>query len=346
MVIRKISRRVAMWAPALPMFAPPMLAQTLPVRLALPKKVRVILIGKEGHTGEVTTPAKQMPDIEIVAQLDGQTDYRPVLDREKPDIVGICNDNGARAAAIVACAERGLNFIAEKPFAIRLEDLARCRRAVERSGVRYTMMLPLRFAPHFLALKQIVASGQIGDVAQIGGQKSYKPAPNTPWRNKTSTYGGTIPWVGIHMADLMRWTSGREFTAAAAFQARLGWAELGDRENTAAALFHLDNGGVATLRMDYLRPDGAATHEDDRLRLAGTKGVAEYQASTGVTLMTYGAPQRVITPLPAPQSLFVEFLRAIYLGAPDPIALADIWRINEICLKTRDAANSNRVVQL
>ncbi len=340
MFSRKISRRVALLA------AGPAASPVVAAPLKLPKKVRVVLIGKEGHTGEVTTPAKQMPEIEIVAQVDSLADYRAVLDREKPDLVGVCNDNGARAAAIIACAERGINFIAEKPFAIRLDDLARCRRAVEKSGVRYTMMLPLRFTPHFQALKQIVASGQIGEIAQIGGQKSYKPAPNVAWRNQASTYGGTIPWVGIHMADLMRWASGREFVSAAAFQTRMGWEALKDRENSAAALFHLDNGGVATLRMDYLRPDGATTHEDDRLRLAGTKGVAEYQASTGVTLMTYDAPQKVITPLPAPLSLFVEFLRAIYLGGPDPIALADIWRMNEICLKTRDAANSNRVVKL
>ena len=336
MFSRKMSRRVALLAAA------PALAESL----KLPKKLRVVMIGKEGHTAEVTAPAKNLPDIEIVASLDSRADYRAVLDREKPDIVGVCNDNGARAAAIIACAERGLNFIAEKPFAITLDDLARCRRAVEKSRVRYTMMLPLRFTPHFLALRQIVASGQIGDIAQIGGQKSYKPAPEVAWRSKAASYGGTIPWVGIHMADLMRWTSGREFVSAAAFQTRLGWPELGDRENAAAALYQLDNGGVATLRMDYLRPTAAATHEDDRLRLAGTKGVAEYQASTGVTLMTYDAPQRVLTALPAPQSLFVEFLRALYLGAPDPIAVADIWRINEICLKTRDAANSNRVAKL
>jgi len=336
---RKFSRRSALFAAA-----PATMAA--PAALILPKKVRVVIIGKEGHTAEVTAPAKLLPDVEIVAQVDSQADYRTVLDREKPDLVGVCNDNGARAAAIIACAERGLHFIAEKPFAIHLKDLAKCRQAVEKSGVRYTMMLPLRFAPHFLALRQIVTSGQIGDVAQIGGQKSYKPAPGVAWRSKGATYGGTIPWVGIHMADLMRWTSGREFVASAAFQARIGWPELGDRENAAAALFQLDNGGVATLRMDYLRPDAATSHQDDRLRLAGTKGVAEYQASTGVTLMTYDAPPRVVSPLPAAQSLFVEFLRAIYLQGPEPIALADIWRINEICLKTRDAANSNRVVRL
>ncbi len=336
MVRTSLSRRAVMFAAASAAAEP----------LHLPRKVRIVIIGKEGHTAEVTTPAKSLPELQIVAQVNSGEDYRPVLDREKPDIVAVCNDNGARAAAIMACAERGLNFIAEKPYAIKMTDLVKCRQAVEKSRVRHTMMLPLRFTPHFQALKHIVASGQIGEVAQIGGQKSYKPAPDVKWRNKAASYGGTIPWVGIHMADLMRWTSGREFVAAAAFQARLGWPELGDRENTAAALFHLDNGGVATLRMDYLRPTGAATHEDDRLRLAGTKGVVEYQASTGVTLMTYEAPTKVIHPLPAPQSLLVEFLRALYLNGPDPITTEDIWRMNEICLKTRDAANSGRVAKL
>jgi predicted dehydrogenase len=220
MPTRIISRRAALLAAA-PAFAAP---------LKLPGKVRVVMIGKEGHTAEVTAPAKQLPEIEIVATLDGKADYRPVLDREKPDIVGVCNDNGARAALILACAERGLNFIAEKPFAIKLEDLERCKRAVEKSKVRYTMMLPLRFSPHFLALKEIVASGQIGDIAQIGGQKSYKPAPEVAWRSKAATYGGTIPWVGIHMADLMRWTSGREFLSAAACKTTVWGAARGDTE--------------------------------------------------------------------------------------------------------------------
>ena len=57
-------------------------------------------------------------------------------------------------------------------------------------------------------------------------------------------------------------------------------------ETATASVLQLDNGGLATLRVDYFRPETAPTHGDDRLRLAGTKGIVEYQASTGVTLMT------------------------------------------------------------
>ena len=69
-------------------------------------------------------------------------------------------------------------------------------------------------------------------------------------------------------------------------------------ENTTATLFRLDNRGTAALRMDYLRPETAPTHGDDRLRLAGTRGVLEYQAATGLTLVTAKEKPRVITDLP------------------------------------------------
>jgi predicted dehydrogenase len=332
-----MKRRSLLWAT-------PLLAATGDLKLG--RKVRVVIIGTEGHTSEVTEPAKRLPEIEIVARLKGGQDYRPVLDREKPDVVAVCNDNGARAAAILACAERGLPYIAEKPLAISRADLAKVRAAVERSKVRHTIMLPMRYLPHYQALRQIVASGELGEIAQIGGQKSYKAGADSQWKNKASSYGGTIPWVGIHMLDLMRWTSAREFVETAAFQSRIGMPELGDRENTAAALFRLDNGGVATLRMDYLRPTASPTHEDDRLRLAGTKGVAEWQASTGVTVVTNDAKPRRVELATSKGSLFEDFLRALYLGGPDPIAPADVWRVNEICLVARESAEKGRMLKI
>src|SRR3954469_1642273 len=109
------------------------------------------------------------------------------------------------------------------------------------------------------------------------------------------------------MIDLMRYTSGREFTEAVGLQTHIGFPELGEMENVTASIFKLDNGGLATLRMDYLRTESAATHGDDRLRLAGTKGVAEYQESTGVTLMTTSQKPQVIESLPKRQSVFIDF---------------------------------------
>ena len=56
------------------------------------------------------------------------------------------------------------------------------------------------------------------------------------------------------MLDLMRWTSGREFTAVAGFETRKG-REVGEMETATASVLQLDNGGLATLRVDYFRPE-------------------------------------------------------------------------------------------
>jgi hypothetical protein len=40
-------------------------------------------------------------------------------------------------------------------------------------------------------------------------------------------------------------------------------------------LFRLANGGTATCHLDFLRPESAHTHGDDRLRIAGSEGVLE-----------------------------------------------------------------------
>src|SRR5258705_8210044 len=116
------------------------------------------------------------------------------------------------------------------------------------------------------------------------------------------------------MSDLLPNISGLEFKEVIGMKPHIGFPNRGEMENVTASIFKLDNGGLATLRMDYLRTEPAETHSDDRLRLAGTKGVAEYQASTGVTLMTTSLKPHQILKLPTQQSVFVDFLESAYNG--------------------------------
>ncbi len=335
-------------------------------QVKLPGKIRLALIGMDGHPSEITRPLAQLPDIELVAFAEPSSaaadkfvkanarlgpakryaDYRQMLDAEKLDMVAVCNNNGERAGAVLACVQRKLHVIAEKPLALARADLERIRKAVQTQAVKLGMLLPMRYDPAYLALKQIVDAGEIGEVAQISAQKSYTLGDRPKWMRHHATYGGTIPWIGIHMIDLMRFTSGREFTQAASFAARVGAPQAGEMENTTGTLFRMDNGGTAVLHMDYLRPSTAGSHGDDRLRLAGTKGVAEYMAATGVTLATGSAKPRKITDLPKPGSVFVDFVNHVYNGTPATLTLTDIYRNCEVTLGAQEAAERGTIVRL
>lgn len=292
-------------------------AQPLPVRL--PRRVRLGIIGFDGHVGEMLRVLPRLPDIELVATADAASDSAnkaaylkdsfvlkarhyasatEMLDREKLDVAAVCNTTAIAHPRFSRASITNWIVIAEKPLATTRADFERVCQAVKRRGIHLGMLLPMRFDPPYLALRQIVDSGEIGEVAQIDAQKSYQLGVRPAWQKRRSTYGSTILWIGVQMIDLMTWTSGRRFTEAASFQSRVGFPELGDMQNVTATIFRLEHGGTATLRMDYLRPAAAGGHGDDRLRLAGTRGVAEYQEATGVTVLTERSAMRTLTALP------------------------------------------------
>jgi len=338
-------------------------ALLLSVASALPaaqlsRKVRLGIIGYDGHVSEILDRLPDLPDVELVAVADAESDaratesalknrfvaraqryrdYPEMLARERLDCVAICNHNGGRAAAIVACATRKLDLIAEKPFAISRAQFQAVVAAVEKNRVHAGMLLPMRFDPPYLAMKQLVDSGEIGEVAQIDAQKSYQLDVRPDWQKHARTYGSTILWIGIHMIDLMTFTSGRSFTKTASFQGHVAHPELGDMQNATATIFRLDNGGTATLRMDYFRPASAKTHGDDRLRLAGTRGIVEYREDSGVTVLTESGT-RTLDRLPPRGSVFADFLAATYAGRPPALSWREILRANEWALAADEAA--------
>jgi predicted dehydrogenase len=361
--LRELSRRSLLGVAGAGLLA----AQTPADSIRLPRPVRLGLIGFDGHVGEVLGQLPRLPDVELVAcAIDGSDpqpvatyrknaavqkaasyeSYEEMLKRAKLDIVAICNNDGRRFQSILACAELGLHVIAEKPFALTRPDLVAVKKAFARPELRLSTLLPMRFEPPYLALKAIVESGEIGEVAQITGQKSYKLGRRPAWQKKRETYGSSVLWIGIHMIDLMRHCSGREFIEVASYQSHVAFPEIGDMENVTAAAYKLDNGGVANLHMDYLRPETASAHGDDRLRLAGTKGVAEYLADLGVVVVSDKSKPHTISPLPAQQSVFLDFIESVYLGKLQSLSLADIYRVNEITLATHEASVAHRILAI
>ncbi|MCU1235400.1 MAG: oxidoreductase domain protein [Candidatus Solibacter sp.] len=326
------------------------------------KKVRVGLAGFDGHPEEILRVLPQSPGIELVAVAADGSDSAALdagmknsfaarahhydalddmLAHETLDVVALCNNGGRRAASIRACAARKLNVIAEKPLALNRADLDAVYSDVKKSGIRLGMLLPMRFDPPYLAMRRIVRSGEIGEVLQMDAQKSYQLGPRPEWQKHAATYGSTILWIAIHGIDLMLRVGGRRFVEVASLQSHVAFPEIGDMQNVTASIFRMDNGGTASLSMDYLRPETAGGHGDDRLRVAGTLGVVEYQESTGVTLLKKGAPPRVIRDLDPQGSVFLDFL------SPAPtLTWPQIVAANEATLAADSAAHTHGFVAI
>ncbi|NPV49154.1 MAG: Gfo/Idh/MocA family oxidoreductase [Armatimonadetes bacterium] len=327
--------------------------------------MRVGLIGLKGHYGTVLEGLAEA-GCELVAVCDDDegvlasargwpqagahlrtyTDFREMLDHETLDVVAESGTDDRRAEVICACAERGLHVLAEKPLAYDLEQLGRVREAVAASGVHLSMLLTMRFEPAYRLVREQVAAGAIGEVCQAAMQKSYRLGNRPAWQRNRATFSGIIPFIGIHGLDLIRWTSGREFARAAGFAANVGHPEMGGMEDSACVALELDNGGTAGLRLDYCRPAAAPTHGDDRLRLAGNKGVIESVAcGAEVALITADEGPRVLE-LPEAPGQFANFVAAIRGDQACEVPAEDCYRITEVVLKIRDAARRGEMAVL
>jgi predicted dehydrogenase len=91
----------------------------------------------------------------------------------------------------------------------------------------------------------------------------------------------------------------------------------GELEVSSAALMELQNGVIATVTADFFRPDGSARHDDDRVRVTGTKGMIE--AIDGRVFLENELPKRelILPEAPAPMADFLDSIgteRAKELG--------------------------------
>lgn len=96
------------------------------------------------------------------------TDYRELLDREKPDIVSVATQPEHRAEIVIAAAEAGARAIyAEKAFAASLAEADRMFEACQQHNIALNMGTNRRFDPGYDQMKAVIDSGQIGALQNL-----------------------------------------------------------------------------------------------------------------------------------------------------------------------------------
>ncbi len=288
---------------------------------------------------------EQFPD--ATKDVKVYDDYREMLKEVKPDVVGVFMPLYRMAEASLAAIQAGCHVVTEKPLATTLEDLSALRKAVDQSGKKLVGLFAMRTEPAFAAVHDLVRQGRIGEPVLACAQKSYPFAQRDDYYKKRQTYGGSIPWQAIHAIDFVSYCTGKDYARATGMNSNVAHPSHAEMEDNGAVLFEFAGGGHAVIWFDYLRPWGKAERKwgDDRLRIAGTEAIVEVvEEGTRVKLTTPDAIEDV--PLPAKGDLFAEFLASIRGAGKGLVTTAESFRITEVALKTRQAADTGRIVDL
>jgi len=322
--------------------------------------IRVGMIGNVGHVSTVlgALPAlknvslaacsnKTNKNLKLPAGVRIYDEYPEMLDSEKLDVVGVCLPYSLNAGASIAAAERGCHIITEKPVATTLGDLARLLDTVAANRVRLTAMLSMRMEPVFQAVHRAIGEGKIGEPILATGQKSYKFGKSRPDFYKVEeTYGGTIPWVGIHALDYIHFTTRLDFTDVFAYQGNRDHPDYPGFQDFAGVILRLSNGGAAMINIDYLRPETSPTHGDDRLRVIGSEGVIEIKdLASRVELITQ-ENDPVDLELPEGRSFFADFIAELRGQGTHILTPEEPFEMTRVALLAHQAAKNREVISL
>lgn len=128
-----------------------------------------------------------------------------------PDIdwVMIATWNADHANSAVAALDAGKNVFCQKPLATTLEDCLRMRDAWETSGKLFQLGFNLRYSPHYLRIRELVASNSIGSLISMEFNETLEFNHGGfimgDWRRLKKNSGPHILEKCCHDIDLVNW---------------------------------------------------------------------------------------------------------------------------------------------
>jgi predicted dehydrogenase len=242
-----------------------------------PLRVGVIGVGNFGER-HVRAYARQ-PDVSIVGIVDRDPDRARLiaarwgienwfqdsgrLFRESdPDGVSVVTPGEHHLEPTLLALEHGCAVLLDKPVAMSSGDVAAIEAAVAESTAFVQPAHILRFAAPYIALRNRVRSGALGQLLAISSSRD-RP------RSHSVLFPGIHPafMTTVHDIDLALWITGSRAVRVTAHERGVNGSE---QPHLVWAQVEAAGGSVWSLRTSWVLPDTAQLA--DRLEVYGTEG--------------------------------------------------------------------------
>ncbi|MBN1306090.1 MAG: Gfo/Idh/MocA family oxidoreductase [Anaerolineales bacterium] len=329
-------------------------------------KVAVIGVGSMGKNH--ARVYSELPDVELAAVVDedlsiaedlsnkfgtrAYTDYRKMLEIEKPEVVSIVVPTALHEKVGMQILEAGVHVLMEKPIAAALEE---GQRLIEKARtVKRKLMVGhiVRFNPAIQALKQKLVNGDLGRIYQVFCRRAG------PFPARIRDVGVVID-LAPHDVDVMRFLTGSDpIRVFAETEQRIHT----NHEDLLWGMLRFPDGVVGSLEINWLTPtkvrevlvlgerglfrvddltqdlyfyENAQAKDHSWSALATLKGVSEGS-------MTRFALQRY-EPLKAELQAFIK---AVQDDLPVPVSGEDGLAALKLSLALVESGKSNQVISV
>ena len=145
------------------------------------------------------------------------TDYKDMIEKEKPDCVHICLLHYLHAPVSIYALEHGCHVMCEKPMATSVSDGEKMIDASKKTGKTLGIILQNRYNQASKFIKKAIADGILGKVlgarASVYWHRNDEYYSESGWRGSLEKECGSVcANQAIHTLDLMLWFVGKNVT--------------------------------------------------------------------------------------------------------------------------------------
>lgn len=132
-----------------------------------------------------------------------------VIAEERIDRVIVTSPDATHAEFVSRAVRAGADVIVEKPLTTTVAGCQQIAAAVDESGRSVTATFNYRYSPRNAALKQLVASGEIGEVTSVQLEWLLDTVHGADyfrrWHRRKDESGGLLVHKASHHFDLVNW---------------------------------------------------------------------------------------------------------------------------------------------
>lgn len=216
--------------------------------------------------------------------VTGYTEPEQLIASPEVDAVLVATPHFDHPPLGIATLQAGKHLLMEKPIAVHKADAERLLAAHTDSKLVFSAMFNQRTDPHFVRLRQLLQSGELGQLRRLSWVitdwfRSHAYYASGGWRATWSGEGGGVLLnQSPHQLDLWQWLFGMPQRVRAFCQ--LGRYHDIEVEDDVTAYFEYDSGCTAT----FITSTGEAPGTN-RLEIACDRGRLVYDPSLSEDLL-------------------------------------------------------------
>lgn len=178
------------------------------------------------------------------------TDYIKMLDEVKPTLVSIATESGIHGQIALACIDRGIHVIIEKPMAMSMAEADEIIRHSREKHVKVAACHQNRFNVAVQKTRAALEAGRFGRLSHgsvhVRWNRNRGYYTQAPWRGTWAQDGGCLMNQCIHGVDLLRWMLGDEVEEVYGLT-RQQFHDYLEAEDVGMAVLKFKNGAIGTI---------------------------------------------------------------------------------------------------